>query len=301
MKAHAADATTVPTTKAVSERRALDFLALTKPRLNMLVLITTLGGLYLASPSGVPVLLVAHTLIGTALVAGGAAALNQVWERETDARMRRTSNRPLPRGRLSVGESIWFGIGLSAAGLADLALATNPTAAIVAAVTSISYVLIYTPLKTRTSLATLVGAVPGALPPVIGWAAASGVITLPALVLFGIVFFWQMPHFLAIAWMYRDDYARAGIRMLPVVEPDLDSTARRILWFSVVLVPLSLAPKFMSMAGNVYLIGAILLSAFVLYTGLQAMIVRTMPSARRVLLASIVYLPILYGLLAFDS
>ena len=158
MKAQAAGAASVPSAKAATERRTLDFLTLTKPRLNLLVLLTTLGGLYLASPRGVPLLLVVHTLIGTALVAGGAAALNQVWERDTDGRMRRTSGRPLPRGRLSVGESTWFGVFLTVIGLADLAVAANVTAAIVAAATSLSYVFVYTPLKTRTSLATLVGA-----------------------------------------------------------------------------------------------------------------------------------------------
>ena len=300
MKAHAANATTVPATKAVSERRALDFLTLTKPRLNMLVLITTLGGLYLASPSGVPLLLVAHTLIGTALVAGGAAALNQVWERETDARMRRTSDRPLPSGRLSVGESTWFGIALSAAGVADLALATNPTAAIVAAVTSISYVLMYTPLKTRTSLATLAGAVPGALPPVIGWAAASGAITLPALVLFGIVFFWQMPHFLAIAWMYRDDYARAGIPMLPTLEPDGRRTGHQALLYAAVLWPVSLLPALVGLAGAAYSVVATGLGFG--FIGLAALFARdrSQTNARRLFLFSLSYLTLLWGALVID-
>ena len=195
---------------AGTRSRAADFVTLTKPRLNLLVLLTTLGGLYLASPEGVATSLLVHTLLGTALVAGGAAALNQVWERETDRLMRRTSGRPLPQGRLSVNEGTWFGVLLTSIGLIELTFGANSTAAAVASATSASYVLAYTPLKARTSLATLVGAIPGALPPVIGWAAATGDVSLPALVLFGIVFFWQMPHFLAIAWMYRDDYARAG-------------------------------------------------------------------------------------------
>ena len=198
-----------PARSVARSGRALDFVALTKPRLNLLVLLTTVAGLYLASPTGVTLALAAHTLIGTALVAGGAAALNQVWERETDRRMRRTSARPLPRGRLGVAEGTWFGVLLAGAGLVELALGATLAAAAVAAATLISYVVVYTPLKTRTSLATIVGAVPGALPPVIGWAAATGDITLPAIVLFGIVFFWQMPHFLAIAWMYKDDCCRS--------------------------------------------------------------------------------------------
>ena len=212
---------------AGTRSRAADFVILTKPRLNLLVLVTTLGGLYLASPEGVATSLLVHTLIGTALVAGGAAALNQVWERDTDRLMRRTAVRPLPQGRLGVNEGTWFGVVLTSIGLVELTFGANSTAAAVAFATSASYVLAYTPLKTRTSLATLVGAVPGALPPVIGWAAATGDISLPALVLFGIVFFWQMPHFLAIAWMHRNDYARAGIPLLPVLEPDGRRFARR--------------------------------------------------------------------------
>ena len=168
-----------------------------------------------------------YVLLGTALVAGGAAALNQVWERETDALMRRTQRRPLPAGRLGVVESRWFGLALSAAGLIELATQVNVLSAAVAGATLVSYVLVYTPLKIRTSLSTLVGAIPGALPPVIGWAATTGRVELGALVLFGIVFLWQMPHFLAIAWMYRDDYAAAGMPMLPVIEPDGRRTAQR--------------------------------------------------------------------------
>jgi protoheme IX farnesyltransferase len=248
----------------------------------------------------VPLLLLAHTLIGTALVAGGAAALNQVLERDTDGRMRRTASRPLPRGRLSVVESTWFGVALSTAGLLDLALATNPAAALVAAATLISYVLVYTPLKTRTSLATLVGAVPGALPPVIGWAAASGSITLPALVLFGIVFFWQMPHFLAIAWMYRHDYARAGIPMLPVLEPDGRRTGHQALLYAAALWPVSLLPALVGLAGSAYSIVATALGfAFI---GLAAMFARdrSQTNARRLFLFSLLYLTLLWGALVID-
>ena len=202
--AHAAAATSVaPATRwnfdvARSTQRAADFVTLAKPRLNLLVLVTTAAGLYLASPDGLEMPLLLHTLIGTALVAGGAAALNQVWERDTDALMRRTRTRPIASGRLPASEGLWFGIGLSAAGLVELAMGVNLISAAVAAFTLGSYVLVYTPLKRRSSLATLVGAIPGALPPVIGWVAATGTLTLPALALFGIVFFWQMPHFLAI-------------------------------------------------------------------------------------------------------
>ena len=198
-----------------------------------------------------PLRVLVHTLVGTALVAGGAAALNQVWERDTDRLMRRTAARPLPGGRLGVAEGTWFGVA-AVGRSASLQLAfggqrhgrvRSPPS------TLVSYVLVYTPLKTRTSLATLVGAIPGALPPVIGWAAATGTISLPALVLFGIVFFWQMPHFLAIAWMYRDDYARAGIPLLPVLEPDGRRTGQQALLYAAALWPVSLLPVVVGLAG----------------------------------------------------
>jgi protoheme IX farnesyltransferase len=301
VKADVARAATVPSARATSERRAIDFVTLTKPRLNLLVLLTTLGGLYLASPRGVPLMLVVHTLAGTALVAGGAAALNQVWERDTDGRMRRTSRRPLPRGRLSVGESTWFGVVLTVVGLADLALATNLSAALVAAATSLSYVFVYTPMKTRTSLATLVGAIPGALPPVIGWAAASNSITLPAIVLFGIVFFWQMPHFLAIAWMYRDDYGRAGIPLLPVLEPDGRRTGHQALLYAAALWPVSLLPALVGLAGAPYSIVATCLGF--IFIALAALFARdrSQPNARRLFLFSLVYLTLLWGALVIDG
>jgi protoheme IX farnesyltransferase len=280
--------------------RLLDFVTLTKPRLNLLVLATTLAGLYLASPSGVALALAFHTLVGTALVAGGAAALNQVWERETDRRMRRTSGRPVPRGRIGVTEGAWFGSGISAIGLTQLAIGATPAAAAVAAATLISYVFLYTPLKTRTSLATLVGAVPGALPPVIGWAAATGDITLPAVVLFGIVFFWQMPHFLAIAWMYKDDYANAGIPLLPVVEPDGRRTGRQVLLYTAALWPVSLLPALVGLAGAPY--SAVATSLGIVFMWLSAVFARdrSADAARQVFLFSITYLPLLLGALIAD-
>jgi protoheme IX farnesyltransferase len=304
MSTHIVDGASMPAaerTRSVARSdRILDFLTLTKPRLNLLVLVTTLAGLYLASPGGVTLALAAHTLIGTALVAGGAAALNQVWERETDRRMRRTSGRPLPRGRLGVAESSWFGVLLSAIGLAQLALGTTPAAAVVAALTLCSYVLVYTPLKTRTSLATLVGAVPGALPPVIGWAAATGSVTLPAVVLFGIVFFWQMPHFLAIAWMYRDDYASAGIPLLPVVEPDGRRTGRQALLYTAALWPVSILPALVGLAGAPY--SAIATSLGIVFIWLSAVFARdrSADAARQLFLFSITYLPLLLGALVAD-
>ena len=285
---------------AGTRSRTIDFVTLTKPRLNLLVLVTTLGGLYLASPEGVATSLLVHTLVGTALVAGGAAALNQVWERDTDRLMRRTSGRPLPQGRLGVNQGTWFGVLLTSIGLVELTFGANSMAAAVALATSASYVLAYTPLKTRTSLATLVGAVPGALPPVIGWAAATGEITLPALVLFGIVFFWQMPHFLAIAWMHRNDYARAGIPLLPVLEPDGRRTGQQALLYAAALWPVSLLPAVVGLAAAPYSIVATALG-FILI-GLSALFARdrSMVSARRLFLFSITYLPLLWGALVAD-
>jgi protoheme IX farnesyltransferase len=242
-----------------------------------------------------------HTLLGTLLIAGGTAALNQWHERDGDALMRRTRGRPIPSGRIGARQAFWFGTALSVAGFAELSLAVNLLTGLLALFTLASYLFVYTPLKRRSPISTTIGAVPGAMPPLIGYAAASGHLNFEAGILFAILFLWQFPHFYAIAWMYREDYARAGIRMLPVVEPTVDSTARRILWFSLALVPMSLAPAFFAMAGNVYLFGATVLGTLVLYAGFQANSLRTIAHARRVLLASIVYLPLLYGLLALDS
>ena len=280
--------------------RTADFLALTKPRLNLLVLITTLGGLYLAAPAGVAPVTLLHTLIGTALVAGGAAALNQVWERETDGLMRRTMHRPVPDGRVRVAEGVRFGLVLSAAGLVQLALGVNLTSAAVAALTLASYILLYTPMKRRTWLSTLIGAFPGALPPVIGWTAATGHISVAAVALFAIVFFWQMPHFLAIAWLYREDYARARIPLLPVLEPDGRSTGRQALLYTLVLVPVSVVPAFVDLAGPTYVSVALLLGVALVALSVRFARERSTTAARRLFLASIVYLPLLWGALVVD-
>jgi protoheme IX farnesyltransferase len=285
---------------AGSSSRSFDFVSLTKPRLNLLVLLTTLGGLYLAAPVGVGLATVVHAMMGTALVAGGAAALNQVWERRTDALMRRTSGRPLPGGRLSAAESTWFGVALSIAGLVQLVAWVNITAAWVAGVTLVSYVFFYTPLKTRTSLSTLVGAVPGALPPVIGWAAATGSISVPAMVLFGIVFFWQMPHFLAIAWMYREDYARAGIPLLPVLDTDGRRTGQQALQYAVALVPVSLLPALVGLADGVYAVVAIVLGVAMVWVTVRFARERSVANARRLFLFSLVYLSALWTALVVD-
>jgi heme o synthase len=280
--------------------RAADFLELTKPRLNLLVVATTLAGYYLGADGFDPALL-ASAVIGTGLVAGGAAAFNEILERDTDGLMRRTRTRPLPGGRMQVSTAVWFAVALSLAGLALLAVGTNRLAAGVAAATLLSYALIYTPLKAKTSLSTLVGGVPGALPPMIGWAAATGTLSIEAWVLFAIVFLWQMPHFLAIAWLCREDYARAGLPMLPVVEPDGRSTAQQVVLYASVLVPVSLAPTLVGLTGRVYFGGALVLGLAFLALGVLFARERTNGNARRLFLGSITYLPLLWGLMLGNS
>ena len=280
--------------------RAGDFVTLTKPRLNFLVLITTLAGMYLGAPDGVPLAILVHALVGTALVAGGAAALNQVWERETDSLMRRTRLRPIAGGRLRIADGTWFGILLAGTGLVELMWEVNTLSAAVAAATLVSYVLVYTPLKKRTSLATLIGAVPGALPPVIGWAAATGTISIPAIVLFGIVFLWQMPHFLAIAWLYRDDYEHAGIPLLPVLEPDGRRTGQQALLYAAALWPVSLLPAVVGIADAPYSIVATVLGFGLIALSALFARDRTTKTARHLFLYSITYLPLLWAALVID-
>jgi protoheme IX farnesyltransferase len=241
-----------------------------------------------------------HTIIGTGLIASGTAALNQWYERKADGMMRRTQARPLPSGRLQPGPALLFAIAISVAGFAELWFGANPLAALLGLITLLTYLFIYTPLKQRSPHSTTFGSIPGAMPPLIGFAAASGTLTWDAWVLFAILFLWQFPHFYAIAWMYKEDYARAGIRMLPVVEPDGRSTARRILLYSIALLPISLMPKFFAMAGNVYLYGALALGLVFVYYGLRIRWDRTRQQARRVLLASVIYLPVLFSLMVLD-
>jgi len=283
-------------TVAVPGSRIADFIALTKPRLNSLVLVTTTVCFYLGAPDASVLWLIGPTIIGTALVAGGASALNQVYERKADGLMLRTRHRPLPSGRLLPAEARGFGIALSLIGLAVLTY-TRPLAAGLALATIVTYVLIYTPLKCRTPFATVVGAVPGALPAALGWVAASGSMTLEAWVLFGIVFLWQIPHFLAIAWIYREDFARAGFQVLPVVEPSGRRTARYVLLFLAGLLPVSLAPAWVGMAGTPYLLGAALLGFGFAALSARFALHRSMQNARNLFAGSLVYLPLLWVLL----
>ena len=280
--------------------RAADFVTLTKPRLNFLVLLTTAAAYSLGAQPDATLVAFVHTLLGTFLVAGGASALNQVWERDTDRLMRRTRMRPLADMRMQPPAGIIFGLLLTAAGAGELGYFLNPLTASVALFTALSYVVFYTPLKTRTSLSTIVGALPGALPAVIGWAAATNTISIEGWVLFGIVFMWQMPHFLAIAWMYRDEYARAGMPLLPVIQPDGRSTGRQAVIYTAALIPLSMMPTGVGLASPWYMVGALTLGTILMVMALEFSFKRTTATAKRLFFGSILYLPILWAFLVFD-
>ena len=280
------------------------YIELTKPRITWLILMSTGVGYYFGVKhqwgSMADWALLLHTMVGTGLIASGTAALNQWYERHSDGLMRRTAGRPLPMGRMQPGRAMWFGIALAAAGFIELAWGVNLLSALLGAFTMGAYLFLYTPLKQRSHLSTVVGALPGALPPLMGYAASFGGLNAEALTLFLILFVWQFPHFLAIAWMYREDYARAGILMLPVVEPDGSSTARQIVLYASTLIPISLLPVLLRMSGKIYLVGALALGTWFLYTGVRVAFDRTNARARSVLLASVIYLPLIYVLMVFD-
>ena len=269
------------------------YVVLMKPDVTFLVVITTVAGFYLGSRGALDWFLLANTLCATMLVAGGTAALNQYVERDMDAVMRRTASRPLPTGQLQPRQVLAFGIGSIVIGGFWLALEVNLIAAAVALATTLLYLGAYTPLKKRTPLATAVGAFPGALPPLIGWAAATGSLSLGGWTLFAILFFWQFPHFMAIAWMYREDYARAGIKMLPVVDPKGDATFAQIIWTSAVLVPASLLPALVGIAGIRYFFGALVLGMILLQVGIWANRTRTNVRAKWLMHATVAHIPLL--------
>ena len=285
----------------LTRSRAADFLELTKPRITLLVLATTMVGFYLAAPVSIPLALLSHTLLGIGLVAGGASALNMWLERRPDSLMRRTAGRPLPSGRLQSGHALSFALVLSGAGLGYLFFWVNLPTGALAASTLLAYLFLYTPLKTRTWLCTLVGAVPGALPPILGWIAATGKISLGGILLFVIVFLWQLPHFYAIGWMYREDYARAGFPMLPVI----DTTGRRTGWqasaYILALILVTLLPTAAGLAGFLYLAGAVLSGICFLVCGVLFARLRDFVSARRLFVVSVFYLPLLMALLVIDK
>ncbi len=286
-----------PVVSAVSRTSLVDRFELVKPRITLMVVLTSLVGFVMAEPGRVRLLLLASALVGTALVASGAAVLNQLLERDTDALMERTRRRPLAAGRVTPLEAAAFGAAVTFAGIALLLWLCGPLPAVVALVTWASYLFLYTPLKRRTPLATLVGAVPGALPPVIGWTAAAGTIDPGACILFAILFLWQVPHFLAIAWIYRDDYARGGFPMLPVLDRDGSFTARQTVVHSLALLLVSLAPVAAGMAGPAYAAGALLLGVALTLFALRLLAARDLVAARGLFLASVLYLPALSSLL----
>ena len=291
---------TVTVTEANVLRRAADFVELAKPRVVLMVLITAFVGFYVGSAEVPNYLELLQMLFGTALAAGGTLALNQYLERDTDSVMERTRHRPLPDGRLQPREAAWFGLLVTIGGLVYLALAVNLMSAAVTAVITVTYLVLYTPLKRKSSLCMLVGAVPGALPPVIGWVAAGGALTVDAWVLFAILFLWQVPHTLAIARLYRDDYAKAGIRFLPVIDPDGGSTNRQIVSHCAALLVVSLLPTLLGAAGQIYFAVALLLGIGFLASGIRLAMESTLGRARRLLYASLIYLPALLLVMALD-
>jgi protoheme IX farnesyltransferase len=276
------------------------YLELTKPRITFLIVLTSAAGFCLASRGSLNYVVFSHAMIGIALLSSGIATLNQYIERDLDALMRRTADRPLPSHRLLPWEALFFGTVLTVFAEVYLAMLVNPLTAVLGLTVIAGYLFAYTPLKTRTSLSTMVGAFPGAVPPLIGWTAARGELSLEAWVLFAILFLWQFPHFLAIAWMYREDYGRAGILMLPVVEPEGRVTGQQIVIYTIMLLPVSLLPAFMGISGRVYLYGAAVLGLVFLYASIRAAISKSRQSARQLLLASVIYLPLLFILMVLN-
>jgi protoheme IX farnesyltransferase len=281
--------------------RAGAYAELTKPRITFLIVLTSAAGFVLGSRGPVDYIALLSAMFGIGLLSSGIATLNQYAERELDGLMRRTASRPLPAGKLAPWEALAFGAGITILAEAYLLVFVNPLTALLGLAVIAGYLFAYTPLKTRSSLSTLVGAFPGAVPPLIGWTAVRGSISLEGWVLFAILFLWQFPHFLAIAWMYREDYSRAGILMLPVVQPDGRVTAQQIVVYTLMLLPVSLLPVALGMSGRIYLYGAIALGLLFLYSSLRAAFSMSRQQARRLLLASVLYLPLLFILMVLNA
>ncbi|MBX3292706.1 MAG: heme o synthase [Acidobacteria bacterium] len=281
-------------------KRLSGFAELTKPRIAILLVLTSAAGFYLASPAAFDLVLFSHSMAAIALLAFGVATLNQFWERELDVKMDRTMRRPIQSSRVTSSQAVVFGVLLCVSAEVYLFALVNTLTAVLGLIVIVGYLLLYTPLKTRTSASTAIGAVPGALPPLMGWTAAANEISLGAWALFSIQFLWQFPHFLAIAWLYREDYAKAGILMLPVVEPEGRITARQIVLFAMMLFPVSLAPFFLQISGIVFLGISVILSGWFLYESVSMALKRTDASAKRLLLASVIYLPLLYLAMVLD-
>jgi protoheme IX farnesyltransferase len=292
---------TVRTTEITLASRANAYVALIKPDVSFLVLMTTAAGFYMGSRGTVDWLHLIQTVFATLLIAAGTATLNHYIERDSDRYMRRTASRPLPSGQLQPREALWFGVILSVAGAVDLYSTAGILASALGILTSLSYLLAYTPLKKRTVWATAVGAFPGAIPPMIGWVAATGTLDRGAWLLFAILFLWQFPHFYAIAWMYREDYARAGILMLPVVDREGTRTFRQIILTAVALVGVSLLPAVMGLAGVHYFFGALVVSTALVQVCLWAASSRTNARAKWLMHATVLHIPVLLGLMIFDK
>jgi protoheme IX farnesyltransferase len=288
-------------TKAISVREKLAaYVELSKPRIAFMLVLTSAAGFYLGSAKEFDFVLFANAMIGIALLAFGVATLNQFIERKTDALMERTMKRPLPAGIVSPNEALVFGVVQCAVAELYLLFLVNGLTAALGLIVIVGYVLLYTPLKTRTSASTAIGAIPGAMPPLMGWTAAADGVNIAAWFLFALLFLWQFPHFLAIASMYKEQYAKAGIKMLPTLEKDGRITARQIVMFSILLVPVSLAPFFIGMSGIYYLIGASVLGIWFLWTSIQAARYKTIEKSRKLLLVSVLYLPIIFALMVFN-
>lgn len=288
--------------KAASAREKFaGYIELTKPRIAFLLVLTSAAGFYLAGRGTFDLVLFANSMLAITLLAFGVAALNQYWERRLDVLMDRTAKRPLPSGILSTNEALIFGVLLCLAAEVYLFFAVNALTAVLGLIVIVGYVLVYTPLKTRTSASTAIGALPGALPPLMGWTAAANEISLAAWALFAMQFLWQFPHFFAIAWLYREDYAKAGILMLPVVEPDGRLTARQIVLFAIMLFPVSLAPFFLGLSGFVFAAGAVLLGIWFLWASIKCARTKTKDQARRLLMVTVIYLPLLFILMVADK
>ena len=277
------------------------YIALTKPDVSLLVLMTTGAGFYMGARGPIPWLHMLHVIFGTMMIAAGTAALNHYIERESDRFMRRTASRPLPAGQLTPAEALRFGLGLALAGAVDLYYSAGSIACLLGVFTSLSYLLAYTPLKKRTVWATFIGAIPGAIPPMIGWTAATGELGTGAWLLFAILFLWQFPHFHAISWMYREDYARAGILMLPVVDKDGTRTFRQIVLYAASLVAVSLLPAIMGFAGMLYFFGALVTCTGLVQVCLWAASAKTNTRAKWLMHATVLHIPILLGLMMYDK
>ena len=295
------EAANPPSKTTVFVKRIEDYIELTKPRLVLMILITTAAGFYLGTQGAVNWLLFLHTLIGAGLTAAGVLGLNQYLERDIDLQMARTQQRPLPAGRMHPIEALLFCAFLTGSGMLYLTFLVNPLSGFVISLIVVSYLFVYTPLKRKTSLCTLIGAVPGALPPVVGWVAAQGSLSGAAWVLFTILFLWQLPHSLAIAYIYREDYANAGLKLLPVIHPDGTSTRRQIVINCVALFGIGLLPTLFNIAGGIYFFAALLIGGMFLATGIYLDKTHSIKAARYVLYASLLYLPLIFITMAIDK